>query len=196
MQDVLTYCTQCGKRVFPYAPSSAEPGGERSYWCPHCQRQWTALDPSLTGQLCATCNRLVPFALRYCGYCGNAAGATGAATPDAGAPSLAEGKPLIRRIARVLSVISDLPGRRDRPRAGDLEGGYDFWFDGGAAIHHTGPSRQYDFADGTAAWESTKFGFGVRIRFPDGCEVTVSLTRASRPEEVDWSKPTKTGETH
>jgi hypothetical protein len=61
-----------------------------------------------------------------------------------------------------------------------LPGSYDFWFDGGAAIHHTGPSRQYDFADGTVAWEDTKFGFGIRIRFPDGREITVSLSRPPR----------------
>jgi hypothetical protein len=94
-------------------------------------------------------------------------------------------EPLLPRIAHVLSVISDPPGRRERPQPGDLEGGYEFWFDGGASIHHTGPHRQYDFVDGTTAWESTKYGFGIRIRFPDGSEITISLARSPRPDDID-----------
>lgn len=181
MEKNLTHCTQCGDRVFPYEPSSGEPRGENSYWCTQCQQQWAAMDPTLTSQQCSTCKWLVPIALRYCGYCGNA---TGAIKPDQSVPSLVERRSLVDRITRVLSAIGDPPGRRDQPRAGDLQGAYEFWFDGGAAIQHTGPSRQFDFDDGTIALESTKFGFGVSIRFPDGCEVAVSVIRAARPDDV------------
>ena len=185
MDEPLSFCTRCGQPVNQYAPSTAASEEESSYWCHHCQRQWVALNTNLTGQLCSTCDRLVPLEFRYCGYCGNIASADDKTTIDADGSSPIESEPLILRIARVLTLIGDPPGRRVCPQAGDLIGSYDFWFDGGASIHHTGPNRQYDFADGTVAWESTKFGFGIRIRFSDGCESTVSLRRASHPGEVD-----------
>lgn len=102
--------------------------------------------------------------LQFCWYCG---------APRDVRPTLSRNFNLLVGISHVLSVIAAPPGRRDRPVPGDLSGTYDFWFEGGAAIHHTGPTRQYDFANGTRAWESTKFGFGIHIRFPDGTEITV-----------------------
>src|SRR5439155_22612664 len=118
MAETLRYCTQCGNRVEPYAPSTGAPGGERSYWCPHCDREWPAPDLSLTGWSCAGCGRVIPFGLRFCGHCGTGA-ARPAAAPPAVEPRPVAGEDLLARIVRVLSVIADPPGRRDRPRPGD-----------------------------------------------------------------------------
>lgn len=57
-------------------------------------------------------------------------------------------------VARILGLAALMPGRRDRPRPGDLEGPYDVWFDGGACRYLTS-LNQFDFADGASAWLST-----------------------------------------
>jgi hypothetical protein len=92
---------------------------------------------------------------------------------------------LLRATARVLGAMADPPGRRERPRPGDLEGTYDFWFDGGAAVGITARGMLYDFVDGTRAWQSGLFDeCSVQIEFRDGCEVKVSLTQPPRPEDI------------
>lgn len=57
-------------------------------------------------------------------------------------------------VARVLQLAATMPGRRDRPRPGDLEGPHDVWFDGGACRYLTSVNA-FEFADGSSAWLST-----------------------------------------
>src|SRR5947208_4656882 len=106
MPEPLNYCTQCGYKVGPYAPSTGSQGGERSYWCSRCDREYPAPDLSLTGFLCAGCGEIVPLGLRYCGHCGTSAAAP-AVPPPAVEPRPAAGVDLLREIVRVLSVIRD-----------------------------------------------------------------------------------------
>ena len=53
-----------------------------------------------------------------------------------------------RDIARILALIADPPNPRAVPRAGDLEGDFDEWLDGGAIRFHTGHTNYY-LQDGT-----------------------------------------------
>jgi hypothetical protein len=43
-----------------------------------------------------------------------------------------------RAVADILRCIAETPNRRERPDPGDLEGSFDFWFDGGAGKFETG----------------------------------------------------------
>lgn len=78
-----------------------------------------------------------------------------------------------RTLARVLDSIGDPPNRRSTPVAGDVEGAFDFWFDGGAARVLTG-YVEYVFTDGTNATVGASFpALSVVIEFANGCRVRV-----------------------
>ena len=80
-------------------------------------------------------------------------------------------------LARILQTVATPPNRRDKAEKDDLQGEYDFWFDGGACKQHTG-SQHYFFADGTmvsivfpAAW------LWLSVNLPDGEIVDVMQRR-------------------
>jgi len=76
-------------------------------------------------------------------------------------------------VARILGLIATMPNKRDTPLGGDLEGPYDFWFDGGACRTITG-WNEFRFQDGTLAQVgSCNPILSVDIRFPDGRRVRV-----------------------
>jgi hypothetical protein len=76
-------------------------------------------------------------------------------------------------VAEILQCIGAPSNKRDTPVAGDLEGPFDFWFDGGAATIMTG-TMEYSFASGARA---TLFAPSVTLRvgitFPNGTYVSV-----------------------
>ncbi len=53
-------------------------------------------------------------------------------------------------VARILLAIATEPNRRSKPVAGDLDGPFDYWFDGGA-VSMLSQNIRYLFADGTTA---------------------------------------------
>lgn len=70
------------------------------------------------------------------------------------------------RVAAVLACIAAPPGPRGQPRSADADGGFDFWFNGGACKHNT-DSAHHQVTDGTiamgdspAAWLLVKVAFG------------------------------------
>jgi hypothetical protein len=76
-------------------------------------------------------------------------------------------------VAGVLELICAVPNKRDKPHSGDLEGRFDFWFDGGACIVMTGWYR-YEFRDGVVADVGSCLpALSVTIRFPDGRRVDI-----------------------
>ena len=81
-------------------------------------------------------------------------------------------------IARILESIASVPNRRDRPRIDDLEGPFDFWFDGGACTIMTG-SVEYVFEEGTVATVGAPLPvLSVTIRFTDGKRVLIQQENA------------------
>lgn len=56
--------------------------------------------------------------------------------------------------------------------AGDVDGDFDFWFDGGACRQITG-WNEYVFHDGTVAEDLVTPGLIIVIRFPDGRRVSL-----------------------
>ena len=75
-------------------------------------------------------------------------------------------------VAEILSVIVSPPNRREQPIAGDLEGRFDFWFDGGACEIVTGYT-DYVFANGTKVKMFVVRGLSIEMTFPDGRGVHV-----------------------
>jgi hypothetical protein len=75
-------------------------------------------------------------------------------------------------IARILALISQVPNRREKPKAGDVPGNFDFWFDGGACSYITGETV-FSFTDGIQATVFVTPSLSVTIRFPDGREVSI-----------------------
>jgi hypothetical protein len=84
----LSYCTRCGQRVEPYAPSGSMTlrrdfgfayhrpltpdqlvPGDSAYWCPRCQSRWLAASESDTGCY-GLCGHFVPLYAAFCGRCG------------------------------------------------------------------------------------------------------------------------------
>ena len=63
---------------------------------------------------------------------------------------------------------------------GDLEGDYDFWFDGGAIELITGTTR-FVFQDGTIAEVAVVPTLSLNINFRDGHVVKVQQQRYSEP---------------
>jgi hypothetical protein len=92
-------------------------------------------------------------------------------------------------IARVLTLIAEQPNRRERSKAGDQPGAFDFWFDGGAARCITGWT-EYDFGDGTRATVGITPVLSVQIKFPNGATVEIrqAIDRAMRPDHEDSPK--------
>jgi len=87
-------------------------------------------------------------------------------------------------VARILDLIGAVPNRRDRPLPGDVEGRFDFWFDGGACIEMTG-WNEYKFADGAVARVATcNPTLSVEIRFPDVGRVKVQ-------QMDEWTKSSR-----
>lgn len=76
----------------------------------------------------------------------------------------------VSEVADLLSLIADPPNCRDRPIEGDLDGDFDFWFDGGACKDVTG-DRRYVFKEGHKASMPTTPGLVVSIKFADGRSV-------------------------
>jgi hypothetical protein len=70
-------------------------------------------------------------------------------------------------VARVLQLIGTVPNRRNAPQAADLEGDYDFGFDGGAGRIVTGYT-EFFLLDGTRAIVGCTLGLSLDIRFCDG----------------------------
>lgn len=78
-----------------------------------------------------------------------------------------------RAVAEVLHLIAMAPNRRGRPILGDVQGVFDFWFDGGACRVGTG-YREYQFTNGARAGVADPVpALSVVITFADGCRVVV-----------------------
>ena len=78
----------------------------------------------------------------------------------------------VAEVAEVLAVIADPPNRREQPIDGDLEGRFDFWFDGGACEIVTGHT-DYLFLNGMKVKLPCARGLAIEIAFPDGRVVLV-----------------------
>lgn len=73
-----------------------------------------------------------------------------------------------QELARILELIAQQANRRDRAIPGDVEGQFDYWFDGGACRVQTG-SVEFEFLDGTAARLGVPVpSLSLSVRFPDG----------------------------
>lgn len=86
-------------------------------------------------------------------------------------------KPLPRRVdelevAGVLALLNGVKETRDRPLAGDLEGEFDSWFDGGAIRVITG-YLEYFFRNGAYARVTVLPKLCLRVRLPDGHTVWI-----------------------
>lgn len=75
-------------------------------------------------------------------------------------------------VAAILELIHSVPNRREKPLAGEVQGRFDFWFDGGACRVMTG-WNEYTFADGVVAQVGVIPALSVTIRFPDGRRVHI-----------------------
>jgi hypothetical protein len=90
-------------------------------------------------------------------------------------------------VADVLRCIGAPPNKRARPKAGDLVGRYDFWFDGGAAKIETG-YIEYSFVSGMRATVRAPIpALSVRIDLPNGCRVTVQQEGWGENTADQWS---------
>jgi len=77
-------------------------------------------------------------------------------------------------VARILSLIAAEPGRRAKRRPDDLEGPYDYWFDGGAVSMLTQHIR-YHFADGSEAYRAiSPHRLSLTIVLPSKERVTIA----------------------
>jgi len=80
-------------------------------------------------------------------------------------------------VAKVLQFIAVIPNKREARQVGDLEGDYDYWFDGGACKVYTG-SMEFVFQDGTIATVATPIPSpSLHIRFRDGGRVRIQQER-------------------
>jgi len=75
-------------------------------------------------------------------------------------------------LAHVLRCMADPPNVRDLPGPGDIDGPYEFWFDGGAGINITGGGTRYFFTDGSKAWVGSGLPIDGR---PSSFSATVTL---------------------
>ena len=88
------------------------------------------------------------------------------------------------QVGRILTLMSELPDQREEPHEGDLQGNFDWWFDGGAVKHDTGLST-YHFSDGAKACTGTSLVFSVSIELSDGRRIVV---RESKDGELLFGK--------
>jgi hypothetical protein len=78
-----------------------------------------------------------------------------------------------RELARVLELVETQPNRRDRPLPEDLDGDFDYWFDGGACRVLTG-WQESEFFDGTVVQLAAPVpALSLEVRFPDGRRVRI-----------------------
>jgi hypothetical protein len=76
-------------------------------------------------------------------------------------------------VEEILRCIVAPPNRRETPTEGDLQGEFDFWFDGGAYLPMTG-SSEYVFANGIRARVAGPVPWlNIEILFPDGRRVDI-----------------------
>ena len=75
-------------------------------------------------------------------------------------------------VARVLQLIAKIPNRREVRQVSDLEGDYDYWFDGGACKMETGSTR-FMLQDGTSATVGVLPWLSLSIHFRDGRRVVI-----------------------
>lgn len=78
----------------------------------------------------------------------------------------------VRELADLLDRLESQGNRRDQPLPGDLEGDFDFWFDGGACHMFTG-WNEFTFVDGTVARLATTPALSLELQFLDGRRVRV-----------------------
>ena len=78
----------------------------------------------------------------------------------------------VAELTPLLAKMSSPPNRRDQPGADDIEGRFDFWFDGGACQLVTGCSR-YVFDNGAEAFQEVSAGLKVHVKFADGRYVKI-----------------------
>ncbi|RJP19937.1 MAG: hypothetical protein C4520_11930 [Candidatus Abyssobacteria bacterium SURF_5] len=78
----------------------------------------------------------------------------------------------LRDVANILFLIAERPNMRNRPLPGDIDGDFDYWFDGGAVRGVTG-TTSYEFIDGTEAMEGVLPWISLTIRFANGARVGV-----------------------
>lgn len=77
------FCTRCGHRVEPYAPSDVsqaeferlgkEPPSvedDSHYMCSNCEQVWRAFNYFDTSIMCRNCRAMMPFVVEFCGSCG------------------------------------------------------------------------------------------------------------------------------
>lgn len=57
---------------------------------------------------------------------------------------------VLKDIIHLLTLINDPPNIRNKPKSGDIEGDFDYWFDGGSMRNVTG-FTEYLFDDGSHA---------------------------------------------
>jgi len=79
---------------------------------------------------------------------------------------------VLEDIARLLQCIGNPPNRRDKPKSDDLNGVFDFWFDGGAAQQVTGWT-EYKFSDGIRAKDGVTPYLSITIDLPNGTRVRI-----------------------
>ena len=92
------------------------------------------------------------------------------------------------RVAQVLQLIATMPNKRGQPIAGDLQGKFDFWFDGGAGQLITG-WNEYDLADGTRVTVGAVPALSVTIKFLNGSRVRIQ--QESLDIRVPWDGTTR-----
>ena len=92
-----------------------------------------------------------------------------------------KGRINVEAVARILGLIASVPNKRGTPLAGDIDGRFDFWFDGGACQQITG-WNEYVFQDGTVAEDWVVPRLTVMIRFPDGRRVRVQQESGGKRE--------------
>ena len=76
-------------------------------------------------------------------------------------------------VAEILQWIATTPNKRGKPIPGDVQGDFDYWFDGGAFKVGTG-YVEYQFTNGARAGVADPTpGLSVGITFANGCRVRV-----------------------
>jgi len=76
-------------------------------------------------------------------------------------------------VSQILGLVATVPNKRETPLKNDLEGHFNFWFDGGACISMTGFDR-YCFKDGTVADVGTCNPIlSVDIKFADKRKIRI-----------------------
>ena len=82
-------------------------------------------------------------------------------------------------LSHMLRCIADPPGVHQDPRPGDMEGPFEFWFDGGAGIGITGGGWRYAFQNGGEAWVGGGFGapFTANVVCPNGMRLRIEEER-------------------